>query len=107
MSCSLAPPGEATSLTFTSKTEVSWSAASGASGYYPYRGDAADLANLGDANNDSCELGVTNGLSIGGLSDPPAGLHWYLVRGWNTAGKGPAGSMTGGPCVQDSYGTCP
>lgn len=106
-SCSLAAPGEATDLLFTSKTAVSWSAAAGASGYYLYRGELADLPNLLDATDDSCQVGLTNGLSLAGVSDPAAGLEWYLVRGWNTGGYGSAGAATAGARVHDSSGTCP
>jgi hypothetical protein len=92
---------------FTSKTAVSWSAAAGASGYYLYRGELADLPNLLDATDDSCQVGLTNGLSLAGVSDPAAGLEWYLVRGWNTGGYGSAGAATAGARVHDSSGTCP
>ena len=106
-SCSLAPPGEATNLLFTSKTSASWSSASGASGYYLYRGESADLPKLLDASVDSCQVGLTNGLSLAGIADPPAGLQWYLVRGWNSGGYGSPGAATAGTRVHDSSGTCP
>ena len=106
-SCSLAPPGEATNLLFTSGSSVAWSAAPGASGYYLYRGEFADLPKLLDPSVDSCQIGLTNGLSLAGVGNPVAGLQWYLVRGWNTGGYGSPGAGTAGPRVHDSSGTCP
>ena len=95
-------------MTFTSKSSASWSAAANASAYYLYRGVKADLPALLTAANDSCERGVTPGLSMGSISDPPSDtLHWYLVIGWNGGGFGPAGAATAGPRVQNSYGVCP
>ena len=106
--CGPSAPNEATNLNFTSKTSASWSAASGASGYSLYRGVIAGLPQLLNGGMDSCESGVTNGLSMGSLVDPPAGvLHWYLVRGYNGGGYGPSGAATAGPRVQNSSGPCP
>ncbi len=106
-SCNLAAPGEATNLLFTSASSVTWSAASGASGYYLARGGLADLPSLLNPAVDSCQVGLTNGLSLAGLSNPVSGLHWYLVRGWNTGGYGSAGAGTAGTRVHDTSGTCP
>jgi len=108
-SCSLAPPGEAPLLNFTSKDAVEWTAATGANYYYLYRGEPAALPSLLDGNVDSCERGSTAGLSLSGLSEVPApdAFEWYLVRGHNSGGYGPSGSATVGPRVHDSGGVCP
>jgi hypothetical protein len=105
--CVIAPPGEATQLLFTAKDTVTWSAASGATDYYLYRGTSADLPNLLNGSVDSCQRGTTTGLSLSGLTEAPAGLQWFLVRGSNGGGLGPAGNATAGPRTQDSSGTCP
>jgi subtilisin-like proprotein convertase family protein len=106
-SCNLAAPGEATNLLFTSKSSASWTGAAGANLYYLYRGESADLPSLLNGSVDSCQRGSTTGLSLSGITDPPAGLQWYLVRGWNTGGYGSPGNATAGPRAQDSGGTCP
>jgi hypothetical protein len=94
-------------LLFTSKNSVTWSSASGASNYYLYRGASADLPNLLNGSVDSCQRASTPALSMGGIGDPPAGLEWYLVRGWNTGGYGTPGNATAGARTQDSSGACP
>jgi subtilisin-like proprotein convertase family protein len=106
-SCSLAAPGEATNLMFTSKNTATWNAASGASNYFLYRGESVDLPNLMNASVDSCQGASTPALSMSGISDPPAGLQWYLVRGWNTGGYGSPGNATAGVRTQNSGGACP
>jgi subtilisin-like proprotein convertase family protein len=106
-SCSLAPPGEATNLMFTSKSSASWSSASGASNYFLYRGEYVDLPNLLNGTVDSCQRASTPGLSMSAIGDPPAGLQWYLVRGWNSGGYGSPGSASAGTRTQNSGGTCP
>jgi subtilisin-like proprotein convertase family protein len=108
-SCSLAPPGEAPLLNFTSKDAVEWTAATGATNYYLYRGEPAALPSLMDGTVDSCERGSTVGLSLAGLSEVPApdAFQWYLVRGHNSGGYGPSGNTTVGPRVHDSGGICP
>ena len=106
-SCSLAAPGEATNLMFTAKDSASWSSAAGASMYYLYRGESVDLPSLLNGSVDSCQRGSTTGLSLSAISDPPAGLQWYLVRGWNTGGYGSPGNATAGARTQDSGGVCP
>jgi len=107
--CSLAPPGEATQLLFTSKTSVSWSGAAGASNHYLYRGAAADMTKLLDASIDSCERGSTVGSSMTGLTEVPglATFQWYLVRGHNGVGYGSAGNASAGPRIQNAGGVCP
>jgi subtilisin-like proprotein convertase family protein len=106
-SCNIAAPGEATNLLFTSKSSASWSGAAGASLYYMYRGESADLPNLLNGSVDSCQRGSTTGLSLSAIGDPPAGLQWYLVRGWNTGGFGSPGNATAGARIQNSSGACP
>jgi hypothetical protein len=92
---------------FTSKNTATWNAASGASNYFLYRGESVDLPNLMNASVDSCQGASTPALSMSGISDPPAGLQWYLVRGWNTGGYGSPGNATAGVRTQNSGGACP
>jgi subtilisin-like proprotein convertase family protein len=106
-SCSLAAPGEATNLLFTAKDTATWTAASGASMHYLYRGESVDLPNLLNGTTDSCQRASTVGSSLSAISDPPAGLQWYLVRGWNTGGYGSPGNATAGVRVHNFSGVCP
>jgi subtilisin-like proprotein convertase family protein len=106
-SCSLAAPGEATNLLFTSKDTATWTAATGASMHYLYRGESADLPNLLNGTADSCQSASTAGTSLSGVTDPPAGLQWYLVRGWNSGGYGSPGNATAGVRVHNYSGVCP
>jgi subtilisin-like proprotein convertase family protein len=106
-SCSLAAPGEATNLLFTAKDTATWTASSGASMHYLYRGESVDLPNLLDGTVDSCQRASTVGTSLSAISDPPAGLQWYLVRGWNSGGYGSPGDATVGVRVHNYSGVCP
>lgn len=86
------------------KTTLSWSAATGATGYRVYRGDSSTLKDL-PTNAKVC-LGyegaaTTTGAIIG--ANPAAGtFYWYLVVGTNGAGEGSAGPS----CVLSSTGSC-
>ncbi len=104
--------GEATNLHFLSgsKTDMEWSAALYATSYNLYRGVAADLPLLLTAGIDSCSRLSVAGTSTGSVitEAPSSGaIYWYLVRGQNGTGEGPAGNATAGPRVQNSSGACP
>jgi subtilisin-like proprotein convertase family protein len=104
--------GEATNLRFLpgSKTALEWSAALYATSYNLYRGVAAGLPALLTAGADSCTRLSTAGTSTGSViteNPPSGGILWYLVRGQNGLGEGPAGNATAGPRVQNSAGACP
>jgi subtilisin-like proprotein convertase family protein len=93
-----------------SKTSMEWEAAAGASFYNVYRGVAESLPDLLDADSDSCRRATVASTTTGSVitEEPPAGaILWYLVRGANAGGEGPAGDATAGPRVQDSSGGCP
>ncbi len=71
------------------------------------RGGAAGAA---DGGLDSCTRLSTAGTSTGSViteNPPSGGILWYLVRGQNGLGEGPAGNATAGPRVQNSAGACP
>jgi hypothetical protein len=70
-------------------------------------GESADLPNLLNGSVDSCQRGSTTGLAMSAIGNPPSGLQWYLVRGWNTGGFGSPGNATAGTRTQNSGGACP
>ena len=102
-SCSLAAPGEATNLLFTSKNAVTWSSASGASNYYLYRGGSADLPNLLNGSVDSCQRASTPALSMGESAiRPPASSGISSAAGTPAATARPAWQRPGrGPKIRE------
>jgi hypothetical protein len=95
-----------TSLVWTGagKNTLSWSAATGATGYRVYRADKNELPNLPTSakvckSYDGADTTTEEILA----AEPPAGnFYWYLVVGYNGAGQGSAGPG----CVLSSTGTC-
>ena len=95
-----------------SKEEQRWDPVSDIIGYRLYRGGLADLANLLDANIDSCLRYEGANPYATGLTEDPAALaagdfYWYIVVAYNGAGNGSAGDATTGARVLNSSGGCP
>ncbi len=111
--CLLAPPGEVSPITWSSKTSAAWTSVPAAASYHLYRGARADLPALTSAAVDSCRRATGAGLSATGLAETPSAgsFSWWLVRAENAAGQGPAGSarlsQVSTPRSQDSSGACP
>jgi hypothetical protein len=106
-------PGDTlgTAQTWTSVTGHTWPANPQAtSGYKVVLGTPAQLPNLLNATNDSCEKWTGPGTSCT-LSDTPAAgsFYWFLVIGVNGSGDGHAGYATGPTArVRNSTtGACP
>jgi len=87
------PPGEVPNLRWTDRTTLVWDAAVSATSYDLFRGDRSQLPALLNPASDSCQRGASLVQRIPGLADtPPTGsFYWYLVRGHNAEGEGPAG----------------
>jgi hypothetical protein len=103
-------PGLVETATFSTKTTLDWTAAPAAATYEVYKGDAPDLPALLDASPDSCLLLSTANLTSGPalFEDPAEGaFFWFLVRGANASGLGPAGDSSFGPRIHDPSGPCP
>jgi len=105
-------PGEATSVLWTaaSKSDLDWTALSGVSAYFVYRGAGADLPKLLDSSVDSCLRSSVSTNRATGLSEvaPGSGFYWYLVRGANACNQeGAAGNSSAGPEILNSSGNCP
>jgi hypothetical protein len=86
------------------KNTLSWSAATGATGYRVYRADKNELPNL-PTSAKVCKSYDGADTTTGAIlaAEPPAGnFYWYLVVGYNGAGQGSAGPG----CVLSSTGTC-
>jgi hypothetical protein len=111
--CSVTAPSASPQLLNWSaggKSSLEWNAAAGAAFYNVYRGSAQSLPDLLDADVDSCKRATVASTTTGSAITevPPSGsLLWYLVRGANAGGEGPAGDATAGPRVQNSSGACP
>ena len=104
------PPGLVETSTFSAKDTLDWTAASNATSYDVFRGAPEGLPGLLDATVDSCLLLTTSSLGTGpvlGADPAPGAFFWFLVRGVNVSGLGPAGDSSFGPRVQDSSGACP
>jgi subtilisin-like proprotein convertase family protein len=82
-------------LRFASKTRLTWSPTPNAVEYHLYRGANSHLAALADHNPDSCLTVFAWGHEYSPVTDDPEGgsFYWYLVRGSNAQGEGPAGFM--------------
>ncbi len=94
-----------TSVKWDSGTQLSWSAATGATAYRVYRGDSSELAGLPTGakvckayDGDAANTGST-------LAAEPAGgdFYWYLVAPYNGAGEGSVGVNR----TFSSTGACP
>ncbi len=97
-------PGSSLLWSAGTKTTLTWSAATGATGYRVYRGDKAELANL-PTGAKVCKgydgAATTSGAVL--TATPPSGsFYWYLAVAYNGAGEGPAGAG----CVLSSTGAC-
>ena len=105
--------GVTPNLRWTDKTTVVWDAAFNATSYNLYRGDPSQLPALVDHGIDGCARGTTLTQQMGPLAEVPAlgSFYWYLVRGSNAQGEGPAGfdRLQGLDLarIQDSSGVCP
>jgi hypothetical protein len=103
-------PGLVETETFRARDTLDWTPATDATSYEVYRGEPGDLAGLLDSSQDSCLALTTPDLTSGPVltQDPaPGSFFWFLVRGANVAGLGPAGDSSLGPRVHDSSGPCP
>ena len=103
-------PQEITGDAWSGATQLSWSAAAGASSYHLYRGQGTFLPNLVNSAMDSClRLSTTSTTTGTTLTETPAAgsFYWYLVAGVNSFGEGTVGDATVGPRVLDSFGSCP
>jgi titin len=102
------PIAEVLGVAWASKSELSWSAAAGATSYRVLRGDPASLPDLLDTDLDSCTRLATANLTSGPiLGEDPASagvrFYWYLVVGTNGTDDGPAG----GARIANEGGACP
>jgi hypothetical protein len=103
-------PGIVETETFSTRDTLDWTAATNATSYEVYRGAPEGLPGLLDSSVDSCLALTTANLTSGPVltADPVAGsFFWFLVRGANISGLGPAGDSSLGPRVHDSSGPCP
>jgi parallel beta-helix repeat protein len=106
------PVAEVEGVGWASKTELTWSAAAGATSYRVLRGDPASLPDLLDVDIDSCTRFTGAELTSGpALTEDPAvaGLkyYWYLVVGTNGTDDGPFGVATAGVRIANVSGSCP
>src|SRR4030095_15789949 len=103
------PPSEVLHLQWDGRTSASWSLAAAATSYTLYRGAAADLPKLFTSAADSCARLTPASASGSELAETPAPgtFLWWIVRGSNASGLGPAGGGTAGPWTHNSSGTCP
>lgn len=104
--------GEAGPLAWTSKTELTWNPASGATVYRLVRGVLSDLPQVLTTLDDSCERYQGPATTTGPtLTEDPSGvagrLYWYLVYGEDGMLDGPAGNATSGPRIVNTPVTCP
>jgi hypothetical protein len=104
--------GEVPNVVWASKTELTWSAAPGATSHRVLRGILGDLAKLLTVLDDSCERFSGSATTTGPvLTEDPAGatggLYWYLVVGSNGTYEGPAGQATAGDRIANAPGACP
>ena len=97
------------SLRWPDAASLSWSAASCASGYRVYRGDAAELTNL-PSGASACPVydgtATTTGSTLSGA--PSAGnAEWYLVAGYNAEGEGSLGTGASTARAIHAAASCP
>jgi hypothetical protein len=87
------PPGEVQNILWGNASTLTWDAAVSATSYNLYRGDPSQLSALTGSSIDSCPRATTLTQQVAGLSEVPAlgSWYWYLVRGHNAEGDGPAG----------------
>ena len=87
------PPGDVPNLRWANRGTLEWDPAISASSYAVYRGDPSQLPALLETTSDSCPRGVSFAQQMLGLGDTPApgSFYWYIVRGHNAQGDGPAG----------------
>ncbi len=92
------------------KTQLTWGATTGATGYKVYKGTQAELRNLGSGSK-VCLAYQGAGVAVGGklgttttlTNDPSSGtFYWYLITATNGAGEGP---LAAGETVS-STGAC-
>ena len=105
--------GEVPNLRWTSDTALAWDVGNNATSYNVYRGDRSQLPALLDPTTDSCARSSSLTQESPGLTEVPAlgSFYWYLVRGHNFEGDGPAGftlrnSQTLAR-IQEATGVCP
>ncbi|HEX5041684.1 MAG TPA: M12 family metallo-peptidase [Candidatus Polarisedimenticolaceae bacterium] len=105
------PVAEVPGVSWASRTELTWSAAAGATTYRVLRGDRTTLGDLLDTDPDSCTRFTGASLTTGSVltEDPAAGspFHWYLVVGSNGVDDGPYGAATSGARIANPSGACP
>ncbi len=110
--------GEVANLRWTNNTTLAWDAGANATSYNLYRGDRSQLPSLIDHTADSCARATTLAQEVSGLVETPSlgAFYWYLVRGHNYDGEGPAGfqsnpqdpaSPLGPGRIQEASGVCP
>jgi hypothetical protein len=83
-------PSGVPTLSLPSRTQLSWTAVAGGTGYDVVHGDLALLrSSAGNFNTAACDMNETTAttLAISGGS-PPAGGLWYLVRPSSICGAG-------------------
>jgi hypothetical protein len=103
----------ATSLSWTGKNSLSWSAADCATSYRVYKGNPSELKNLPTgasvcmAYNGNGSSATTTDTTL--TSNPAAGsFFWYLAVGYNANGEGSAGQSSYGQRMINSTGqSCP
>ena len=90
-----APPAEVTGVQIGAASQISWSAAAGATDYNVYRGEVSWLVRGDGAKCHGDEIVPT---SFGSAANPPVGeAFFYLVTAESVAGEeGTAGAGTGG-----------
>ncbi|HXH28798.1 MAG TPA: right-handed parallel beta-helix repeat-containing protein, partial [Candidatus Polarisedimenticolia bacterium] len=103
-------PDEIAGATWSSTTELDWTAGPGVTSYNVYRGQGSFLPNLLNSAMESCQRLVTGTTTTGMILTelPPQGqIYWYLIDGVNSFGEGTVGDATAGPRSLDSFGACP
>ncbi len=106
------PVAEVTGVTWISRAELTWAAASGATTYRILRGASSSLPGLLDASSDSCTRFSGSALDSGPIltenpSTSGSPFYWYLVVGSNGTDDGPYGSATAGARTANESGSCP
>jgi hypothetical protein len=106
--------GAVANLRLPHRNTITWDPAPHATSYNVYRGHNATLAGLANGSIDSCLVAANQVYpSWSPLPEVPEGgsFYWYLVRGVNARGEGPAGFARFGTLavarVLDSSGSCP
>jgi subtilisin-like proprotein convertase family protein len=94
--------GVVSNLQWTDRQTIVWDPGPEATSYHLYRGHNGTLAQLADGTEDSCRRASGVFPTALALTEHPEGgsFYWYLVRGVNAQGEGPAGFARYGTRVE-------